>query len=552
MIHTHHWRLAITPLSPVHMGAGQDYEPTAYVIDGGTLYEFDGIAALQVLPSAERERLGAVLAGRPSQDMLLQVQSFFHGNREPLMAVSRHQVRVNPTVGVFYEERVGRVAQHETGGGRVQNRLEIQRTAWNPPTGQAILPGSGLKGAIRTALLDAVNDGRRLPKDLERDRKANQRMQESLFKYKMGKLELDPMRLVRISDAALRNPDAFATEVRFAVNRKKQPVRDKNGTLVESQAEQHGLYQLLESLPPLQPRAFLGSLSVEDISGVQSEKLPSRPFRLPEIVAACNRFYRPILDRELALMRDRGYLDTDWERRLKTVLGGPVVAAMDQGRAFLLRAGRHSGAESVTLNGLPRSIRIMKGRGEKPEWLDHAKTLWLASEERMARTHLLPFGWLLVEVFQHDSELPAWPGDTEDAGIAAWREAVRRTQAALKHRLAEAQHEAAELKRAAEVAEREAAEREARLATLSPEARKLEALRKVFARDRAANRKQAGGELANALVALLKEAEQDWQGQECRELADLAVEIYGFIGWPASKKKRERQAQIEAIRAKGQ
>ena len=42
-----------------------------------------------------------------------------------------------------------------------------------------------------------------------------------------------------------------------------------------------------------------------------------------------------------------------------------------------------------------------------------------------------------------------------------------------------------------------------------------------------------------------------WQGQECRELANLALEIYGFMGWPASKKKRERQAQIEAIRARG-
>ena len=53
-----HWQLAITPLSPVHLGTGQDYEPTGYVIDDGALFEFDGIAALQALPAAERERSG--------------------------------------------------------------------------------------------------------------------------------------------------------------------------------------------------------------------------------------------------------------------------------------------------------------------------------------------------------------------------------------------------------------------------------------------------------------------------------------------------------------
>ncbi|MEA3274994.1 MAG: RAMP superfamily CRISPR-associated protein, partial [Pseudomonadota bacterium] len=157
MSQTQHCRLAITPLSPVHMGSGQDYEPTGYVIDDETLYEFDGIAALQALPQAERDRLGRILEGRPKPDTLREVQRFFYDNRARLIAVSRHQVRVNRTVEGFYEERVGRIAQHEQGGGRVQNRLEIERTAYNPPTGQAILPGSGLKGAIRTALLDAKN-----------------------------------------------------------------------------------------------------------------------------------------------------------------------------------------------------------------------------------------------------------------------------------------------------------------------------------------------------------------------------------------------------------
>ena len=94
------------------------------------------------------------------------------------------------------------------------------------------------------------------------------------------------------------------------------------------------------------------------------------------------------------------------------------------------------------------------------------------------------------------------------------------------------------------------AERAAWLANLSAEAKELEALRVLLERDRAAGNRQAGGELAGILVALLKEANENWPAAESCELADLAEEIYGFIGWPASKKKKERQEQIAGLRSK--
>ena len=75
-----------------------------------------------------------------------------------------------------------------------------------------------------------------------------------------------------------------------------------------------------------------------------------------------------------------------------------------------------------------------------------------------------------------------------------------------------------------------------------------EDLRERLEQDRHANVRQAGGELAGQLVAVLKEAADAWPPEDCEALADLAEEIYGFIGWPASKKKRERQAQIQALR----
>lgn len=541
-----HWRLAITPLSPVHLGTGQDYEPTGYVIDGGALHAFDALSALTALPGNERERLGRMLEGQPTPDTLRQVQRFFYDNREALIAVAQHQVRVNPTVEAFYRERVGQVAQYETGGQKVQNRLEIERTAYNPPTGQAILPGSGIKGAIRTALLDAINDGHLLSEKVRKEerKKRNEALQKELFKYE--KLENNPLRLVSLGDAHLFDPTTFATQVRFAVNRKKDAVF-QGGAELDSQAERQGLYQLLECLPPLVPRVFDGSLTIRDTGDVASPKWPSLRFNFPEIVLACNRHYRPLLEAELKLLKSRGFLDQDWEQALVRVLSGPIAQALEQNRAFLLRVGRHSGAEAVTLAGV-RDIKIMRGRGEPPEYLDHAKTVWLASDERLAKRQLLPFGWLLVEPWQDDQALPPWPAVDYDSSHATWKRQAQERQS----RLAEKLTQSRQLERDRAAAEAQAAqaeaERQARLAVMSEEEQTIAKIRDLLDRDRAAGRKEAGGELANALMSALKQAQTDWRGPVCGELADLADGVYGYLGLPAGKKKQERKALIQSVR----
>ena len=63
---------------------------------------------------------------------------------------------------------------------------------------------------------------------------------------------------------------------------------------------------------------------------------------------------------------------------------------------MLLRVGRHSGAESVTLER-HRSIRIRTGGHRQDYWAREATTIWLAAEHEDDITGLRPFGWLLIE-----------------------------------------------------------------------------------------------------------------------------------------------------------
>ncbi len=203
--------------------------------------------------------------------------------------------------------------------------------------------------------------------------------------------------------------------------------------------------------------------------------LAGRPFSADDIAQACNRFYRPILQRELDLLRQRGLVDQDWAERMESLLQ-QLQPAFEGGKAFLLRVGRHSGAESVTLDGV-RSIKIMKGKGKKPDWSDSPKTVWLAGHERQAQHGLLPFGWLLVELAPEE-EASLFDGSGEQDNLASWQ---RKVQARIDERREAAEREQAEreaqrrreqeaaARQAAELAEqraREEAERRAREAAL--------------------------------------------------------------------------------------
>jgi CRISPR-associated protein Csm5 len=72
-----------------------------------------------------------------------------------------------------------------------------------------------------------------------------------------------------------------------------------------------------------------------------------------------------------------------------------IKLTLTQGRAMLVRVGRHCGAESVTLDRR-RWIQIRGGRGQS-HWARYATTIWLAAEREDSSSEMRPFGWLLVE-----------------------------------------------------------------------------------------------------------------------------------------------------------
>ncbi len=477
-----HYTLKFTPLSPVHIGADESYEPGNYVIDdeAGALYSFDSRAALNGLTDSDRQQLLAIANGKPDDKMLTNVQAFFHKQREKLLAFAMPPIPTASGVKSLYEKRIGKTAQHEGQGKRVINKLEIDRTSYNPSDGKPFLPGSSIKGAIRTALLDSVNNGKALIDRNER----NQQLQERLFD---GKFHTDPMRLVSIGDACWQGQiDKPACQVQFAVNRKRKPVTNKDGKLVQSQAEASNLYQLLECIAPQHYQSFTGSLTLHNAQSVTQDnrKLPKQQLQwtAKQIADACNAFYMGLFWQELNDMKDREYLQKDWVKQMEQLLEGGLIKRLNNGEAFLLRVGRHSGGEALTLNGI-RSIKIMQGRGEKPIWEKQPKTWWLAADDITNKQNLLPFGWVLVEIDpkEPDSALQQWL-ETSSATSAEWMQQQLGKQNKLKQQAELRQQKEqerihAEQQQAEETRLKLEAEQQ-RLASLSPIDQEIETLLK--------------------------------------------------------------------------
>lgn len=537
-----HYTLQYTPLSPVHIGADETYEPGNYVIDdeAGALYGFETQAAVAGLEDRDKQQLLSIVNGKPGEEMLTRVQAFFDHQRDKLIPFARPAIPTAKGVVELYRKRIGKTAQHEGGGKRVINRLEIERTFYNPVTGEPLFPGSSIKGAIRTALLDRENKGREPSGKIK-----NQKFQSELFQ---GRFHTDPLRLISVGDARWQGPDNVpACRINFAVNRKREPVL-KDGKLVRSQAETKGLYQLLECVIDQADRSLQGSLQIHDVSriGRGGDKLPKPDLRwsVREIADACNGFYFDLFQRELDKIKARSYLHKAWLDKIDRLLQNGLLKQMQNGEVFLLRLGRHSGAEGLTLNGA-RSIKIMQGKN-KP-WEKEPKTWWLAAEHIDEKNAMLPFGWVLVEVDPQDDNSHRAGMEPVQTDLANWFCQQNDKQQGLKKQAEQRLAIVARKQEQAKQAEQQAREQERleqqRLANLSPLERELEAFLQPIPVQ----------EWDTRLLQELKSGR--WQGADAKQVAERVQQLMQQAGkWQpdftgSNKKKlrfKERSLIVQA------
>lgn len=368
-------------ISPIHVGCDEVYEPTGFSVNEkeGYLVIFDPLVFIRNLSEADMEKFSAICKKGTIQS-ILEIYRFL--NNRPAKG---RKVDVCNGFMDHYQQVLGLPS------GRVQNELNrflIQRTSFCTSDQRPYIPGSAIKGALRTAYLNHLaqkagdysgklkqpsKGGGRGP----RGQKEHEILEQLLLNLDVippkDRISKDPFRLVKVSD--FMPVGDVKTKISYVVNQKKKP----------SEKEARGPFQILEMIQP--GSRFTGEIIVER---PPARDAVSHVIELQELLQSSARFY--------------GKEKAGEDKTLKSIGATPALLPAGNGYS-LIRLGRHSGAESVTIKGY-RDIKIMLGKGNKPAFEDHATTLWLASETSKPNTHkfLSPFGWGLVRERTGDLE----------------------------------------------------------------------------------------------------------------------------------------------------
>lgn len=528
------YQLSISTLSPVHLGCGEDYEPTSYVMHNSCLYPFAITRLVDALSPQDLQELDGI---NKLPNPLISLQKFIHSRKNQLFSLATTPRPVAPSLYKKYEQAVGRAVNQEASGKQIRNNLEIARTAYTGANEQPYLPGSSLKGALRTAVLNSLNAGKATN---FKEREAN-KLEAELLK---GSFQNDPLRLVKVADANFQ-PTANTLEPRlvFANNiKRKKP---------ETNTKASGLSLMYEAIPAFNTAAFTGQLSIQSLDSLKataSKDLPQLTIQLADLVTSCNNFYLPQLKKLQQRLSARGCLNEQWNKNLEQILQllEPFVTAK---AGFVLRVGRYSSAESLTLDGV-RSITLRQGPKPPIHGAITATTDWLAGEEEKAETNLLPFGWVFVDLnlpelpelkaarqkLQDFLHLAAQPALAEQTQLFA---EVKEQQIAAQAALVAAQEKAAEetaKQEAKQIAEKQAAEK---FATLSAEEQSLVLIEQRIATGEGANQ-GASCELATDLAALVESA-TSWQSEVKAQLHTLAIQACKHLNINHKKNAKWKQ-----------
>jgi len=355
----------IRTISPIHIGCDEVYEPTSFVLDENAqqMIVFDPLSFISKMGDDDKAKFSQICA-RGTIASILEIYKFMQDK-----TVEGRVVGVCHDFLDHYRQTLSIPLRNQREIQQNLNNFAIPRTAFRSIDQRPYIPGSSLKGALRTAYLNLMESEKKLS---QRGKERNaKKLEKQLMEY--DGIPSDPFRMVKVSD--FTPVSETRTRIVYGVNEKKK----------QTDRDARGLPLIFEVVPP--GSDFVGTIAVDSPPhGSDIRKHVSIEKLLSSTV-----FYTKEKRREDKELSDIGIVtnsDNSWFQGQKN--------------SFLVRVGRHSGAESVTIEG-HRDIFIMGKRGEKKH-RNHATTLWLASEKRKPQSnkYLSPFGWAVIAQINPD------------------------------------------------------------------------------------------------------------------------------------------------------
>lgn len=474
-MHTDFFRLDI--LTPVHIGTGENLDPMSYLMreegSGASCHILDSQSWAADYPDPDE------LCAKFSGGNIPQMRKFMADNLDPdIYAIRR--IAVN-NAAIFQEYCTKRDDQ------RTSNQLFISpQMSSNGRT--PILPGSSLKGALRTAIIDWLDTQQKL------ELKSDLRTYDDKLKRVLGPITENAFKQLKIADVSGWADSTVLVEAR-ELSRKT----GKNATPKAKCEVLPGQLQAQAHSAPL-----FGKLALGEMSRPASRRLTlpdGTSWSWEELADLLHDYVAPRLDEEIA----KFYRQPHFAKTLPVALQLRQALTDRKPGQMFLRVGHYSHIEFVTV----RNNRPLTRKGKDGNYLPHGTTRTLADG-------VFPFGWVRLTPCS-EAEYREGLKHCQDSHqqVQVKRQALRSQIFVEKDRqAAERRTREQELKAAQLAEEQRLAEEEARRATLSPLERSI---LEVIEADPDPN-KSAGAKLFTALK------QGRWQDQDARVVAQRVKE----------------------------
>ncbi len=344
------YRMNLTMLSPVHVGTGEEIEPTEYVVCERDKYiYFHAVDFPRFLADLDDHRRAEF---NQAVDMggTVYLRKFVNKYMDARRHV-RWTANANAELLKAYRE----------GLNSDTCQLLVNPMTRTPAGGLAYLPGSSIKGALRTAWVSRMAAQYRGRENLDRIHERDFESEVLGYRVQAGprvrsEIRADPFRALHVGDALLCERSNTVDPVRICRRVERTGLPDPGGI----QMYYDTTYSLLDdetitAVGRLTIDERLARTPVRDDPRWPFEHCVSGPIDGAELLKACNAFYRPKLEAEyqdfLAGHRDRESLGL---RLLE------MAKAIGQNEA-LIRLGRFSHFECVTVDRYRRQPRRGSG-----------------------------------------------------------------------------------------------------------------------------------------------------------------------------------------------
>jgi len=405
------YRYTLTMLSPIHIGSGSEITPYEYIIreDPSTISNYSLIAIdINRLLSHLEESSRKTFSNFFEHDLLLpalhrRLQGFFKMHLQE--GDIRWSAEASTQLVQLYKENLNQSSQR-------QRQFIINPMIRTGLDCKPFIPGSSIKGAIRTAVLQQVYDNssltarektRRIASRSD-DKRANVKAEGSILGYtyirksrnrpqEALEIRADPFRSIRLSDAPLT--PAHATHIQQVQILQRQ---DNSSSPPTSQIGILMFYEVtrswVENYPT--PVTATGTLTVDTKLATHPtnrtkkwhfDHCISRLITAEQILTACNDFYLKRLKEEYNLHYRQRKQIADVVNQLIQRAEKPDPANGES----LIRLGRFSHVECITLTA---PLRRAKG----------GKSRSLAVLQSDNNQLLCPLGWAVLKIEPLESQ----------------------------------------------------------------------------------------------------------------------------------------------------